>query len=191
MTGLILLSNNRPVIKRGEVIMKIVRILLVKAILFAFVLSVNAQSYEFKTPGKHSKAPENVAAFKILGIVSNAHAGRIESDLISLDGVKSAEITYFYKCRLVFDKPVSAETVREVLLAQQTDFFFPSLDLKDPSLANNLAEFRDIMLPDDFPEKKNSMNLQEEKAYKQAVYEWGKQNQEKYDILVELGYINE
>lgn len=165
-----------------------------KFLLLGLLLSVTvmaySQGYSFKQR-QHSKAPKDKIAFKVLGISSEKHADRLELKLKSLPGIATANISYLYKCRIEVTDSVSAENIRDALLEAETDFYFPSLDVSNPDLYKNLEKYRDAMIPDDFPKKSSEMNQEEEKAYKMAVYEWGKRYPQKYGMLVELGYVSE
>lgn len=157
-----------------------------------FFLSVNlafGQDFSFPNKDGRTKADENRVAFKILGVSSQSHASDIEAKIQSLPGVVEVKIDYLYKCRIVVDGKVSAESVRTILLAENVDFYFPSIEVTNESLYNNLETYRYVMVPSDFPEEPERASIQEIKNYEQAVHEWGKQNPEKYAILVELGYI--
>ncbi len=157
-----------------------------------FVLSVHVsigQDFSFPNNDGRTKADENRIAFKILGVSSQSHANEIEAKIQSLTGIVEVKIEYLYKCRIVVDSKVSAKSVRTILLAENVDFYFPSIDVLDESLYNNLETYRDVMVPSDFPEEPERANIEEIKIYEQAVHEWGKQNPKKYAILVELGYI--
>ena len=165
--------------------------LILLSFLVCFAAMSFGQDYQFKNRGEKSKAPEHKIAFKILGVTSDEHAGQVELAIQSIPGIASAKISYSYKCRIEVTDVVSASSVRDVLLENETDFYFPSLDVSNTDLYKNLHKYREAMMPDDFPEKPSQMNDQEEKAYKRAVYEWRKRYPQKYGMLVELGYVSE
>lgn len=160
---------------------------LLSVVLLVFSGILVAQDYSFSTPNKHTKSPENVIHFKVLGIQSDEKAESVTNDLIQHRAIVNAVIIEHYKCKITINEPISAQEVRNILLNNHTDFFFPSIETSKNELHNNLESFRDIMVPPNMPVHDNYIN---ESDYLKAMEYWQKDNPEKYHKLKELGYIN-
>lgn len=158
--------------------------LLTIGVVFFCTQNAHAQ-YDFKVKQNQKSNPE-IIYFKILGIADEQVSELLGSQLEALPQIETVDISYNYKCVIKTNSIVSAKAVRDILLSNNCDFFFPSLDVDDPGLYDNLEEFRRIMMPENFP---CESDYETKGDYESAIEAWRKENPEDYNILKELNYL--
>lgn len=78
-----------------------------------------------------------VAYVKLVGVVNQDHEKNIVKALRNNSKIKTIEFTYPNKVRLVFDKSLTAELIRDILLSQNADFDFTTLNVLDHSVQSS------------------------------------------------------
>ena len=156
-------------------------------VLCAVLLCANPvfSQYQFKNK-KNAKSHISNVYFKILGITDVNKAETLELEFQALPQIKNAQIKYNYKCYLELSESIDAKKVRDVLLNHNTYFYFPSLDVNDSSLYNNINDYKENMIPEDFPIKEDYNTKQD---YYDDLNKWKTENPGKLSILKELGYL--